>query len=167
MICYACLWLMFLALLAFNGRAEDTHPVAKFSDVLYPVFMHERCLTCHQFNSRRSLGKAYTTHGNRYLCDNCHQPRLTGLPGGGWQAPIARMDYTGLSPRETCLLAKRNVGSGDKNALMRNHLLNDIRIRWALESGMTPAGPLPTVPGGYPAWRAAVEAWSASGMSCD
>lgn len=167
MILRARPWALMLTLLAFDGHAIEARPEVKFSDVLYPLFMHERCLACHQFNSKRSQGRSYTTHANRYLCESCHRPNLTGLPGGGWHAPIARMDYTGLSPRETCLLAKRNVGAGDKHALLRNHLLNDIRIRWALESGVTPAGPLPRVPGGYPAWRAAVEEWSAAGMSCD
>lgn len=156
-----------LALLAFNGHAAEGRPAVKFSDVIYPYFLHERCLACHQFNSRRSEGKSYTTHRHRYLCEGCHHPRLTGLPGGGWQAPVARMDYTGLGPRETCLLIKRNVGTGDHNALLRNHMLNDTRIRWALDSGMTPAGQFPTPPGGYLAWRAAVEDWSAAGMPCN
>lgn len=167
MICYACLWLLLFALLSFNGRAAEIRPTVKFGDVLYPMFQHERCLTCHQFNSSRSQGKSYTTHRNRYLCDSCHQPRLTSLPGGGWLAPNARLDYTGLGPRETCALIKRNIGAGDRNALLRAHMLNDIRIRWALESGVTPAGRFATVPGGYPAWRQAVEDWSATGMACE
>lgn len=167
MICYACLWLLLFAFISLNGRAAEMRPVVKFSDVLYPIFQHERCLNCHQFNNSRSQGRSYTSHRGRYMCDNCHRPQLTGLPGGGWLAPNARLDYTGLGPRETCLLIKRNIGTGDKNALLLDHMLHDIRIRWALESGMTPAGGFPTVPGGYATWRQAVEDWSASGMPCE
>jgi len=167
MICYACIWLLIFALMSFPSRAEALRPNVKFSDVLYPLFQHERCLTCHQFNSRRSLGKSYTTHRNRYLCEKCHRPELTGLQGGAWMAPLDRMDYTGLGPRETCELIKRNVGSRDRDKLLMDHMHHDERILWALESGNTPAGRQPTVPGGYPAWRLAVDDWVASGMSCD
>lgn len=167
MICYACLWLLVLALLSFNSRAEAVRPPTRFGDTLFQIFQHERCLNCHQFNSRRSNGKSYTSHRNRYLCENCHRPSLTGLPEGGWIAPNARMDYTGLNARETCELIKRNVGSGDKNALLHEHMLHDVRIRWALESGMTLGGRFPAVPGGYWTWKQAVEDWAKSGMPCD
>jgi len=167
MICYACLWLMLFVFLSTQARADTVRASSRFADVLYPMFQHERCLNCHQFNSKRSSGKSYTTHRNRYLCENCHRPKLTGLPEGGWIAPQARMDYTGLGPRETCELIKRNVGAGDKRALMREHMLHDVRIRWALESGMTPAGRFPTVPGGYAAWVRAVEDWDKAGMPCE
>lgn len=167
MICYACLWLMLLALLSFQARADDLRPGARFSDVLYPMFQHERCLSCHQFNSQRSNGRAYHSHRSRYLCENCHRPQLTGLPGGGWLAPNARMDYTGLDAKATCELIKRNIGTGDKVDLLRHHMLEDVRIRWALESGMTPAGRFPTVPGGYALWSRAVEDWARAGMPCN
>ncbi len=146
--------------------ADSPAQRTSFAETLYPSFQHARCLTCHQFNSRRSHGLSYTSHRNRYLCDTCHQPRLTGLKGGEWQAPLPRLDWTGLAPRETCELIKRNAG-GDAGQRLRAHLLTDGRIHWALDSGMTPAGRHPTVDGGSAAWRQEVLAWVEGGMRCE
>lgn len=140
----------------------------KFSDALYEKFHHERCLQCHQFNSRKSNGRAWTSHRSRYLCENCHKPGITGLRGGEWMAPgNDRMDYTGLSARDTCLMIKRNAPTGDKAQLLARHLLEDGRVGWALRSGMTPNGGRQTVPGGYEEWQRDVRAWIADGMICD
>ncbi len=147
--------------------ASTAAPGAGFAETLYPLFQHPRCLTCHQFNSARSQGLSYSTHRSRYLCDTCHHPQLTGLKGGEWQAPLARLDWTGLAPRETCELVKRNTGGADAARRLREHLLHDGRIHWALDSGMTPAGPRPTPEGGSTAWQGAVEAWLAGGMRCE
>jgi len=140
----------------------------RFSDALYEKFMHERCLACHQFNNRKSNGRAYFSHRNRYLCDRCHTPAITGLKGGEWQAPAGdRMDYTGLSARETCLLIKRNTPTGDRDRLLLEHLLHDDRIRWALDSGRRPDGKAATVPGGLKEWERDVKNWAEGGLSCD
>lgn len=140
---------------------------ASFAEILYPSFQHARCLTCHQFNSRRSNGLSYTSHRSRYLCDTCHQPQLTGLRGGEWLAPLPRLDWTGLTPRQTCELLKRNAGRGDAGQMLIAHLMHDGRIHWALDSGMTPAGWYPTVDGGSAAWRQKVLAWVEGGMRCE
>jgi hypothetical protein len=160
---------LFLILSALSPAAGATGaaPGASFAETLYPFFQHERCLACHQFNSKRSHGLSYTTHRNRYLCDTCHQPQLTGLKGGEWQAPLPRLDWTGLDVRDTCALIKRNAGSGDAGQGLRAHLLTDGRIHWALDSGMTPAGRYPTVDGGSAAWHRQVQAWLAGGMRCE
>jgi hypothetical protein len=147
--------------------AVPAYGAASFAETLHPLFQHERCLVCHQFNSRRSEGLSYTSHRNRYLCDTCHQPQLTGLKGGEWQAPLPRLDWTGLNPRETCQLIKRNSGSVNAEQRLLAHLLTDGRIHWALESGMTPAGCYPTVDGGSKAWHQAVQAWVQGGMRCE
>jgi hypothetical protein len=140
----------------------------RFSDALYPKFHHDRCLQCHQFNSQVSNGRAYGSHRNRYLCENCHKPRLTGLSAGEWMAPEgARMDYTGKSARETCEMALRNIGSGNKKELLRRHLLFDQRVLWAIQGGMTPAGARERVPGGLDNWRRDVNAWIDDGMLCE
>jgi len=158
-------WLGALMLL-MTGLAQGA-PV-KFSDALNAKFHHDRCLSCHQFNSRKHNGRAYHSHRSRYLCDKCHTQHVSGLPAGEWMAPPGeRMDYTELDARDTCLLVKRNMGSGDVNAKMFNHLLHDERIRWSLEGGMTPMGKFPTVPGGYAAWKKDVEAWARDGMLCE
>ncbi len=149
------------------GVGPQDGPGVAFSAALYAKFQHERCLACHQFNSRRSQGLSYTTHRHRYLCDTCHLPELTGLKGGEWQAPLPRLDWTGLPPRETCLLIKRNAGAGDGGSRLREHLLSDGRIHWALDSGMTPGGQRPTVVGGSAAWQRDVLAWIEGGMRCE
>lgn len=140
----------------------------KFSDRLYAKFHHPRCLECHQFNSQKSNGRAYHSHRQRYLCETCHKPGLTGLPPGEWMAPTgARMDYTGMSAQATCQIALRNVGYGDKRALLRQHLLYDHRVLWAIQGGITPGGARQTVPGGHAAWVEDVNQWLDGGMLCE
>jgi hypothetical protein len=151
-------------LLALPAQAT---PV-KFSDRLYEKFHHERCLQCHQFNSRRNNGRALHSHRNRYLCSQCHQQRITGIPSTEWMAPEGdKMDYTGFSARDTCLMMKRNAPAGDLRKALTHHLLDDMRIRWALESGKTPAGPVEILPGGRQEWKRDVEAWIKDGMLCE
>lgn len=161
--------LITLLFATFNAvAAESAKEPVKFSDALYPKFQHERCMNCHQFNSRRSNGRSYNSHRNRYLCDKCHNDRVTGLTAGEWMAPPgSRMDYTGMTPRDACLLIKSNSASTNREAQLLDHLVNDARIHWALEGGMTPMGQFPTVPGGYKAWLKDVEAWARDGMLCE
>jgi hypothetical protein len=160
-------FLRLLPLLLLTGMPAWGAGQVRFSDALYKKFQHDRCIQCHQFNSRKSNGRGYTSHSSRYLCDNCHTQRITGLPRGEWLAPNEKMDYTGLGPVETCQLIKRNMGAGDPQAVMTRHLLHDVRVRWALEGGMTPAGRFPTVPGGYDAWAREARAWIDGGMLCE
>ncbi len=156
------------ALLLLNTAPPASADPVKFGDALYAKFMHERCLGCHQFNSRRSNGRSYHSHRNRYLCDKCHTPRVTNLAAGEWFAPQgSRMDYTGLNARDTCLLIKRNSGAANRDAQLLEHLVHDVRIHWALEGGMTPMGQFPTVPGGAKAWLKDVQAWARDGMLCE
>ena len=156
-----------LPLLVAVAPVPAAEPV-KFSDALFQKFQHERCMGCHQFNSRKSNGRAYTSHRNRYLCDKCHTARVTGLTAGEWMAPPgSRMDYTGLNARDTCLLIKANSGSANREAQLLEHLIHDTRIRWSLEGGMTPMGQFPKVPGGYKAWLKDVQDWARDGMLCE
>lgn len=153
-----------LGLLAASAQAAE--PVT-FADALYKKFHHERCLQCHQFSSRKHNGRAYGSHRSRYLCDNCHTRHITGLGRGEWMAPTERFDYTGLDAAATCRFIKRNAGASDAPARLAEHLLHDSRIHWALDSGMTPAGRFPTVPGGSEAWLRDVRAWIEGGMACE
>jgi hypothetical protein len=138
-----------------------------FGERLNAKFHHERCLSCHQFNSRAVPGRGFTSHRNRYLCKQCHVPERIGLPAGSeWMAPD-KMDYTGFSAAATCRLVKQRMGNDPRGEKLIDHLLHDGRIVWALDSGMTPAGKTPTVPGGYAEWKRDVEAWVKDGMRCD
>jgi hypothetical protein len=158
--------LLFAASHAF--AAEPAKAPVKFADALYPKFQHERCLNCHQFNSRKSNGRSYNSHRSRYLCDKCHTSHITSLAAGDWMAPPgSRMDYTGLSARDACLMIKGNSGAMNREAQLLEHMLHDVRIRWALEGGKTPMGQFPTVPGGYQAWVEDVHDWARDGMLCE
>jgi len=159
--------LLLPAAVLFAATAVVAEPV-KFSDALYGKFQHQRCLQCHQFNSRSHNGRAYKSHSARYLCDNCHTLHITGLPRGEWMAPDEKLDWTGMDARKLCLLIKRNMGSGDVfNSKLADHLFNDLRVNWALDNGMTPNGRFPSLPGGSAQWARDVRAWAEDGMLCE
>jgi hypothetical protein len=149
------------------NNAHANPEAVKFSTALHEKFQHARCLECHQFNSRINQGRAFGSHRSRYLCDNCHTKRITGLPRGEWMAPHEKMDWTGKSARETCLIAKQNMGTGNVNQKLLEHLLHDERVHWALDNGMTPNGKFPSVPGGSVEWARDVRAWVEGGMVCE
>lgn len=156
---------VFVAALAWATPAA-AEP-ATFATRLYAKFHHQRCLACHQFNSIRHQGRAFGSHRSRYLCLQCHRPDLIGLPpNSDWMAPN-NLDYTGFSAAATCRLIKQRIGIDPDGRKLAHHLLADGRIRWALDSGMTPAGPQPAVPGGYAEWQRDVEAWVRDGMRCE
>lgn len=146
-----------------NGLAQAA-PV-KFGDSLQAKFHHDRCLQCHQFDSRKNNGRSFTTHRSRYLCKQCHVPELIGLNNSEWMAPEARFDYTGMNAKATCQLFKNNM-RGDEKRLI-DHLLHDGRVRWAIDSGMTPGGQKERVPGGYAEWEKDVLTWYRDGMRCE
>jgi hypothetical protein len=153
-----------LVLLCLFGGMAQAAPVT-FGDSLYAKFHHDRCLQCHQFNSREHDGRAFTSHRSRYLCKQCHVPTRIGLRDSEWMAPEPRFDYTGLSAGATCRLLKQNMRGDDRRIL--DHLLHDGRVRWAIESGRTPVGAAPRVPGGLAEWERDVMAWYRDGMRCD
>jgi hypothetical protein len=136
-----------------------------FSDRLDAKFHHSRCLQCHQFNNPGRDGRAYNSHRSRYLCSQCHTAQVTGIGAGDWLAPDIKLDFTGLDAKATCQLIKRNLGD-DKNRIS-HHLLSDARVRWALESGLTPGGQKQRVPGGYKEWEKEVGEWLRDGMRCE
>jgi hypothetical protein len=141
------------------------YPVG-FGDELNAKFHHERCLFCHQFFSPQHNGRSLNSHQSRYLCSQCHRPEVIGLNSGDWQAPLG-LDYTDMDASHTCALIKNGFGVSFSANKLRDHLLFDGRVRWAIESGMTPGGPKPTVPGGYEEWARQVDAWIKDGMRCE
>lgn len=158
------LWI--LVLLAAGCGPLAAEPVT-FGDRLHAKFQHPRCLTCHQFNTYQRRGLAFTSHRSRYLCGQCHRPDIIGSPPGTeWMAPN-NMDYTGFSATATCRLIKQRIGIDPDGQRLVHHLLSDGRIRWALDSGMTPSGQRPAVPGGYAEYKNEVEAWIKDGMRCE
>jgi len=110
---------LLLGIFLFASASMTSAEPVKFSDALYKKFQHPRCLQCHQFNSRVNNGRAYNSHRARYLCDNCHTNRITGLPRGEWMAPNEKMDWTGMGARDLCLLIKQIARQIDR-ALARH-----------------------------------------------
>ncbi|MDP2432720.1 MAG: hypothetical protein Q8O33_11905 [Pseudomonadota bacterium] len=161
--------LLFAVLLAGGTAlaAELATEAVTFGDALNQKFHHPRCLQCHQFNSARHQGRAYNSHSARFLCDKCHSGNLTGLRRGEWIAPPEAMDWTNLDARETCRMIKRNLSRGDPAENMLAHLLGDVRVRWALDNGMTPGGRFPSVPGGSAEFARQAREWVAGGMLCE
>ncbi len=158
--------LLMIMLLVAAGGPLAAAPVT-FGDSLHAKFHHERCLSCHQFNSPQHQGRSFSSHRSRYLCIQCHRPDVIGLPPNTeWMAPN-NMDYTDFPASATCRLIKARMGFDPDGSKLVQHLLVDGRIRWALESGMTPGGPKPAVPGGYAEWKRDVEAWVKDGMRCE
>lgn len=152
-------------LLACSALAA-AEPVT-FATRLNAKFHHERCLACHQFNSPQRQGRGSTSHRNLYLCAQCHRADLVGLPPHTeWMAPN-KMDYTGLSAAATCRLVKARMGADPDGRKLIQHLLSSGRVRWSLDSGMTPGGQQPTVPGGFIEWQRDIEAWVKDGMRCE
>jgi hypothetical protein len=94
------------------------------------------------------------------------RPASVGLvPGSDWQAPL-NMDYTGLRAADPCRLIRQRIGS-DPDGRKLAGICCPMRVRRGLESGMTPEGKKPTVPGGVAQWRLEVEAWLKDGMRCE
>jgi hypothetical protein len=158
------IWIVFATLAALLPAIG--YPVS-FGDSLNAKFHNERCLSCHQFFSQQNNGRSFNSHRSRYLCSQCHRPEVIGLRNGSdWHAPL-NLDFTGMNARQTCEFIKKNVGFNLSGKKMLDHLLLDGRVRWAIESGMTPGGPKPVVPGGYEEWEKEVRAWVGDGMKCD
>jgi hypothetical protein len=159
-------WKSFLLAMLCSVGASAAEPVT-FATSLNAKFHHERCLSCHQFNSPQHQGRAFGSHRSRYLCIQCHRPEVIGLAANSeWMAPN-KMDYTGFTAADTCRLIKQRTGANANGQKLVNHLLTDGRVRWALDSGMTPGGQKQTVPGGYAEWKRDVEDWVRDGMRCE
>jgi hypothetical protein len=157
-------WKFFLLAMLGSATVAAAEPVT-FATRLNAKFHHERCLSCHQFNSPQ--GRAYGSHRSRYLCSQCHRREVIGLPANSeWMAPN-NMDFTGFTPAETCHLIKQRIGADPDGQKLAHHLLTDGRVRWALDSGMTPGGQKQAVPGGYAEWKRDVENWVKDGMRCE
>lgn len=161
------LWVLVLLLTGTAAWAAEPATPVTFGDRLHAKFQHPRCLICHQFNTYQRQGLTYTTHRSRYLCIQCHRADVVGMPPETvWIAPT-NMDYTGFSAAATCKLIKQRMGVDPDGKKLAHHLLTDGRILWALESGMTPAGQRPPVPGGYAEFKRDIEAWVQDGMRCE
>ena len=142
--------------------------VYNFVDLLGPVFTHDRCTTCHSYESPG--GKLEFHVNNEYLtgwdpvrhygllgygtylsesisdtfhvCEDCHWPEMTQVNRGfRWETAMLlgyAGPWQGLSAREICEddTMQRFIARGA--AAVKEHLLNDPRIQWAIRVRWTP-----------------------------
>ena len=151
---------------------------APFADALYAKFSHDRCVTCHAFRGdNRATGVFHRQDGRaEQRCTECHRNVPT------WNAPSTYMDFAGLNAEELCRLVISNVaerqglGRPDMRALLKRHLLEDERVRWAITDGRVPKRDgsrivpgewlrAPVVPGGWDEWERDVVNWIDAGDS--
>ncbi len=168
---------------ATSGKSYFTHKV-------YPIFKHERCVSCHTLGSKSMLMERHggllsendiqevEGHvGKNYACGGgCHVvvPETTQPVNGvqfydtEWKTPNfdIGIDWRGKSAQYICQKVKSTLPTLEKK---RKHLFHDSRIAWAVVSGKVPLGrpTLPTVPpGDYFKFRNLLELWIRSGSPC-
>jgi hypothetical protein len=188
------LCMLFMAMPWWPDRWEFTPPALAaasgaptFADHLHAKFQHPRCLNCHHFNAPDGMGsqplpgEAPTAPPHKELsngdCRACHTQTVTGIPpevkpSQQWHAPGRDMDWTGMTPQQTCELIKQaNQGTFADPTTMADHLQEDWLIRWAVARGRVPPAATPQardrVPGGRQEWLAQVDAWIKGGMPCE
>jgi hypothetical protein len=189
----AALGLILMTMLPLFGQLASTPPaqaatsgVSTFADHLHAKFQHQRCLNCHHFNTPDGMGsqplpgEAPTAPPHKELsngdCRACHTQAVTGIPpdvkpSQQWRAPPRDMDWTGMTPQQTCELIKQtNQGEFADPDNLTNHLTQDRLIMWAITRGRVPPAASPRardrVPQGRQEWLMQVDAWIKGGMQC-
>ncbi len=162
-----------------------------FTNIIYPIFKHERCTSCHALGSKSALVDRH--HGlldagiiqeipgrigmNLGCGGGCHVyiPEATQpVPGvefhdSEWKTPRfdIGIDWRGKSAKYIC----QKVTSSLPTAQIRNeHFFHDSRIAWAVHSGALPppvGGKLSTAPpGDYYKFERLIGGWIWSGAPC-
>ncbi len=168
---------------ATTGKSYFTHKV-------YPIFQHERCISCHTLGSKAEIVNRHggllseddiqvvQGHvGANYACGGgCHvsvpetiQPvDAVQFYDTEWKTPHFNIgiDWRGKSAQYICQKVRSTLPTLEKK---RKHLFHDSRIAWAVVSGKVPLGrpTLPTVPpGNYWKFKNLLELWIRSGSPC-
>lgn len=119
------------------------HPAA-FSRALVNTFRHDRCVTCHAIGATAEPGEELAFPGDPHpggaepltieTCTTCHSgANVPDLQGVEWRAPLESngdFDFRGNTVQELAMKAM--------SVSLDDHILNDGRIRWAIESGNVP-----------------------------
>ena len=134
-------------------------------------------LWCHEHTGAaaagmpaRPVGAGAGNEARAVEVEGCrrHHPLLRCSGGGRHQNRHPHFDSIGDgTAAETCRLIKQRIGADPNGQKLAHHLLTDGRVRWALDSGMTPGGQKQAVPGGYGEWKRDVEDWIRDGMRCE
>ncbi len=117
---------------------------AAFSRALVNTFRHSRCVNCHAIGSTPDPGEPFVFPGNNThpgpaqpiltdQCTTCHMaPNVA--PEVEWRAPRANNGQPFDMRGETV----QQLAARAQSVPFDEHLLNDSRVTWALESGVVP-----------------------------
>lgn len=121
-------------------------PVA-FSRALVNTFRHSRCVHCHAIGSVPAPDEPFVFPGNGHPggqqpvlddeCSSCHIAANIGMEVE-WRAPRAN-NGQGFDMRSETL---EELAVRAQKVDFEEHLLNDSRVTWAIESGVVPFGQL-------------------------
>jgi hypothetical protein len=163
-----------------------------FEYMMYPIFQHERCKTCHAMGSKDALVQRHNgiimaniiqdvqgLLGMNLGCGGgCHKTHITEatqpVPNvvfhdSEWKTPRFDMgiDWRGKSASYIC---QKVTSSLTTETMLRDHFFHDARIAWAVHSGVIPP-PHPGVlskapPGDYFKFKKRIEAWIWADAPC-
>ncbi len=142
-----------------------------FTEQLYPIFQHERCITCHSLGDATSL-KAQHQQSNIQLalnelylpgkapeeCKNCHVT--------DWRTPHASLgiDWRGKSANEICAIVTKRLPTPESRI---HHFHDDPRIVWAASNGLVLGKQKPVpFPNNFAGFLKVVDGWIDRGGPC-
>jgi hypothetical protein len=142
-----------------------------FTEQLYPIFQHERCITCHSLGDAASL-KAQHQQSNIHLalnepyvpgkapeeCKNCHVT--------DWRTPHASLgiDWRGKSAKEICAIVTQRLPTPESRT---HHFHDDPRIVWAASNGVVLGKEKPVLfKNNFPGFLEVVDTWIERGSPC-
>ena len=152
---------------------------------VHAVFQHPRCANCHipgdsplvgDLKQPHPMGVVRGPEGHGALglpCASCHGDRNSpasyglhappGAPHWGLPPPDQKMEWIGLSPRETCEMIKDRKRNGDRDlAALLKHVSEDKLVLW----GWSPGGARAPVSVPHDQLVAAFKTWVDAGGPC-
>ena len=149
-----------------------------FTEQLYPIFQHERCITCHSLGDAASLVAQHTAGGIQLevdellflpgkapeVCKNCHVT--------DWRTPHASLgiDWRGKTSKEICGIVTKRLPTRESRI---HHFHDDPRIVWATSDGLVydmntgkPHEKTVLYPHNFPGFLKVVDGWIDRGGPC-
>jgi hypothetical protein len=146
-----------------------------FTEQLYPIFQHERCITCHSLGDAASLIAQHKAGGIQLnvdellflpgkapeVCQNCHVT--------DWRTPHASLgiDWRGKSSSEICGIVTKRLPTRESRI---HHFHDDPRIKWASSDGVVYSSgaheKAVLFPHNFPGFLKVVDGWIDRGGPC-
>lgn len=171
---------------------NQTTSESYFEHLIYPIFQHDRCTSCHALGSKNALVQRHNgiisatiiqevpgLLGMNLGCGGgCHKTHITEatqpVPGvvfhdSEWKTPRFDMgiDWRGKTAKYICQKVTSSLTSVE---MLRAHFFHDARIAWAVHSGVMPPpnpGVLPKAPpGDYYKFKKLIDAWIKGDVPC-